>query len=127
MEHRQLINYQFDQLVSEAATYLESFWSLKLLYLRKAELADEFARGMLAEEMNEFHRRCLDNDRPGRRHMMPFYWRKDRGFDGTVTETQIPIKVGSPWYEREMAKYKTRMDELKRRTPNYGKSLRRPE
>ena len=123
MDHQRLLDFQLDELVSERATYLESFWNLKLLYLRESETAYELERGKLAEEMNEFHRRCVDNDKPGKRHMMPFYWRKDTSYDGTVTETQIPIKVGSPRYEMQMGKYKARMDDLKRRTPNYGRKI----
>jgi hypothetical protein len=127
MSHYRITNIKLDELCIEAATYLESFWNLKLAYLRMAELEDEMQRALLAQEMNEFHRRCVDNDKPGKRHMMPFYWRKDRSYDGKVTETQIPIKVGSPKYDWEMGRYKARMAALKERTPNYGKNLHRPE
>lgn len=117
------INMRADELCREGIEHLESFWKIIVCYRRAVELEFELERGKLAEEMNEFHRRCFDNDKPGKRHMMPFYWRKDTSYDGKVTETQIPIKVGSPRYEMQMAKYKARMAALKERTPNYGRKI----
>ena len=115
------INYKLDKLVREGVEHRMAFWYLKLAYLRKIELEYEFERSRLAQEMNEFHRRCVDNDRPGRRHMLPFYWKKTRGYNGEVIDMQVPIKVGTPMYDKRMAEHKAKMNDLKRRTPNYGR------
>ena len=120
-------NYKLDAMCKEGMEYLEFFWQLKLNYLRSIELEFEFERSVLAHEMNEFHRRCVDNDRPGRRHMLPFYWKKNYDYDGRITEMQVPIKVGTTAYERRMADYKAKLADLKRRTPNYGKSVYSPK
>ena len=120
---RQIVNWKHDELTRQGVEYLQQYWDLILHHAHMHELEAEFERGVLAGEMNEFHRRCLDNDKPGRRHMMPFYWMKARSVDGTVTEMKVPIKFGTPRYERIMADYKARMAELKKRTPNYGRKI----
>lgn len=114
MSQYRITNLKLDELVSEAATYLDSFWNLKLAYLRMIELEDEMERSLLAQEMNEFHRRCVDNDKPGRRHMLPFVWRQGE---------QVPVRVGSMHYENAMRTYAHRMAALKERTPNYGRKI----
>lgn len=115
-----IINFRLDQMIREGIEHLPTFWDLKTQYLRMIELEYEFERGRLAGEMNEFHRRCVDNDKPGRRHMLPFCWAAMTSFDGGSKVMQVPIKVGTHMYEKRMASYKARMAELKRRTPNYG-------
>ena len=116
-----IINFRLDEMIKEGIEYLPTFWDLKVKYLRVIELEFEFERSMLAREMNEFHRRCFDNDKPGRRYMLPFYWKNTIGVEGVPTKMQVPIKVGTPMYEKRMADYKARMAELKRRAPNYGR------
>lgn len=120
-----IINFRLDEMIKEGIEYLPQFWEVKLGYLRMIELEFEFERSMLAREMSEFHRRCVDNDRPGKRHMLPFYWKNTLGVEGIPTKMQVPIRVGTPMYDHRMAEYKAeykaKMDTLKRRTPNYGR------
>jgi hypothetical protein len=124
MDHRTLHNIQWDMRIVEGIEHLESFWNLRLLSDRHNEMIDEMERSMLAHEMNEFHRRCVNNDKPGRWHMLPFVWYTPVDYNGVRSAPlQLPIKVGSRHYEQRMAKYKARMDELKRRTPNYGRKI----
>jgi hypothetical protein len=87
-------------------------------YDRMDELVHEMERSLLAAEMNEFHRRVVDNDKPGKRHMLPFVWRRGE---------QVPIRRDSMHYDDTMRAYKHRMAALKERTPNYGKSVHSPE
>lgn len=123
MDHRTLHNIQWDERIKEGVEYLDSFWALILLYEAHNQLVDELDRSRLAQEMNNFHRRCTDNDKPGKRHMLPFIWHPPFGYgnDGDKrAPMQLPVKVGTPQYELVMNRYKARMAELKRRTPGYG-------
>lgn len=130
MDHTVLFSIQSDRMVRPDCEYLETFWELRLNFMCMSETVSELERGLLAEEMNDFHRRCLDNDKPGRRHMLPFIWYAAHGYgndDDDRRPMQLPIKLGTRQYELVMSKYAAKMKELKRRTPNYGARVRRPK
>ena len=69
MDHTVLFSIKSDHMVRPDCEYLETFWELRLKFMRMSETVSELERGLLAEEMNDFRRRCLDNDKPGRRHI----------------------------------------------------------
>lgn len=114
MDHAKFENIKHDMRIREGVEYLPSFWELILKTRRYVELTYEMERTLLAMEMNEFHRKCTENDRPGRRHMMPFVWKGD---------VWVPTKVGSIEYTRRMGIYRAKMAELTKRTPNYGRTI----
>lgn len=118
MDHTILFSIQLDRTIKPGCEYLQAFWELKLKYLRMSELVSELERGLLQEEMHEFHRRCEDNDKPGRRHMLPFIWFSPHGYGNDADDRrpmQLPIKVGTHQYKLLMGKYEARMRELRRR------------
>lgn len=117
------INMGIDQLCREGVEYLAPFWEVIVAYHRMIELEFELERGKLAEEMNEFHRRVVDCDRPGRRHMLPVRWVQTVDPKGNRTRMPVPITFNSPAYHQRMDAYKARMAELKKRTPNYGRQV----
>lgn len=88
----------------EGVEYSRAYWDLILLERQRASLEKEMELSLLQEQRNELHRRCRDNDRPGLRHMLPFVWVKKVGADGVVREFQLPIKIGTPQYDRAMHK-----------------------
>ena len=114
MTARVLHNYKWDQRVREGVEYLDTFWTLRMMYDRMDELVHEMERTLLAAEMNEFRRCVVDNGKPGKRHMLPFVW---------VRGEQVPVRVGSMHYENAMRTYAHRMAALKERTPNYGRKI----
>lgn len=95
--------------------YSQAYWDLIPAHRRMTELEKEMELGMLQQERAEFHRRCKDNDAPGKRHMLPFYWRKERDAYGHVTEFKVPIKIGTPHYELMMSKIETKIKAVRER------------
>lgn len=99
----------------EGCEHAAAYWELIVKHLAMTKLENELERGLLAQEMNEFRRRCVDNDKPGKRHILPFVWVKARSFGDVVTEHQVPIKLDDLRFNAQWAKYRARMDALKRR------------
>lgn len=92
------------KFTKEGCEYNPAYWSLVVAYRRMAELEREWEVGMLQEERREFIRRVKDNDKPGKRHMLPFVWVRRTGFDGQVTDIKLPLKEGTPHYKRALDK-----------------------
>ena len=118
---RQIENWKHDQRIREGVEYHQPFWDLIPAKLRMWQLESEFERSVLANEMNEFHRRVFDNDKPGRRHMLPFYWRNIINAAGEKVPMKVPITMASPAFNARWAAYEARIKELKRRAPDYGR------
>lgn len=97
----------------EGCEYSNAYWRLILSYRRMTELEREMELGLLIEQRNELHRRCKDNDKPGRRHMLPFVWSRRNGYTLTEIEMQVPMKLGTPAYEKAMAKIEAKIKEVR--------------
>lgn len=99
----------------EGIEYLPQFWEAipKLQRMKALEL--EYDLAILINAKNEFHRKVKENDRPGRRHMLPFVWGTYIGAGGAKSQMQVPIRMGDPRYEREMAKFARQIHERRQR------------
>lgn len=104
-----------DKYTKEGIEYCAPYWELILKYRRMTELEREMELGLLIEQRNELHRRCKDNDKPGRRHMLPFVWSRRQGYDGERVDIQVPLRLGHPLYEREMDKIEAKIKALRGR------------
>ena len=102
-----------DKYTKEGIEYCAPYWELILKYQRMTELEREMELGLLLEQRNELYRKVVENDKPGRRHMLPFVWTKRTGFDGKVAEMQLPLKLGTLHYEREMDKIEAKIKALR--------------
>lgn len=102
--------HHLDTAMTESHGYLDCVWEyiIKLRRLRTLELEYKFA--MACEEKNEFHRKVKDNDRPGHRHALPFYWSTRVGLDGVPKGLQVPIRFDSPEFHARMALYAKKID-----------------
>ena len=104
-----------DKYTKEGIEYCAPYWEMILKHQRMTELEREMELGLLIEQRKELHRKVVENDKPGRRHMLPFVWTKRTGFDGKVTEMQLPLKLGTLHYEREMKKLDDKIKALRGR------------
>ena len=94
-----------DQKCKEGIEYCEPFWKLIVMLRKQRDLEIDFELGLLIAERNEFYRRVRDNDKPGRRHMLPFVWSNTFGAEGSRHSMQVPIKFGSPRFNAKMDEY----------------------
>ena len=102
-----------DKYTKEGIEYCAPYWELILKYQRMTELERKMELGLLIEQRKELHRKVVENDKPGRRHMLPFVWTKRTGFDGKVAEMQLPLKLGTLHYEHEMDKLDDKIKALR--------------
>lgn len=115
MDAKRMRWIKHDLLCKEGIEYIAQFWELSLKYADMTRLEAEMEYALLVEEKNQFHRACADNNKIGRRHMLPFYWTTRRAYDGTTSEVQVPITIGTMVYEKRMADYARRLQEIRRR------------
>lgn len=109
MHANQIRNIKHDMLVKEGIEYAAPFWLLISKYQEMAKLEMEMQLSLLTQERNELHRRCKDNDKPGKRHMLPFVWTRKYGVDGHYVDIQVPLKIGHPAYTRAMDRIKAKI------------------
>lgn len=102
-----------DSQIKEGYEYVEPFWGLVHKYYAMRALELEYAYSRLVLEKNEFHRRVKDNDKPGKRHMLPFVQRRTTGYGGASSAHQIPIRFESALYLDKMADYAKRISSAK--------------
>ena len=98
----------------EGIEYCAPYWELILKYQRMSELEREMELSLLISERNELHRKCVDNDKPGKRHMLPFVWVRQYGANGEPFDIQVPLKIGHPRYTREMDKLDSKIAGVRR-------------
>ena len=98
----------------EGIEHCAPYWELILKQRRMTELEKEMELSLLIHERNEFHRRCKDNDKPGKRHMLPFVWVRQYGVSGEPVDVQVPLKIGHPRYTRAMDKLDAKIAEVRR-------------
>lgn len=91
-----------DQQLREGYEYLALFWEILPKYRRMRTLELEYEYAMACENRKEFQRRVMANDKPGKRHMLPFVWRKERGADGSYRDFQMPIRYDSMLFNVRM-------------------------
>lgn len=103
-----------DRYTKEGIEYHAPYWALILQYQRMTELEREMELALLIEERRELHRRCVDNDKPGKRHMLPFVWTRKCGAGGAYVDIQIPLKAGHPQYLRAMERIEAKIAEVRR-------------
>lgn len=99
----------------EGVEYLQAFWDAIPNLQRLRDLELEFELAVLLEEKNEFHRRVKANDRPGKRHMLPFIWVTTGSFEGAQRQMPVQIRFGSIQYETRMATYAKKINALRSR------------
>lgn len=92
MSATQMKLHLLDQQLREGYEYLAPFWEILPKYRRMRTLELEYDYAMACEERTEFVRRVRTNDKPGKRHMLPFVWRKEMGADGEYRDFQMPIR-----------------------------------
>ena len=103
------------EYTKEGIEYCAPYWELILKHQRMTELEREMELGLLIEQRKELHRKVVENDKPGRRHMLPFVWRKRTGIDGITHDIQVPLKLGTPQYSYEMEKIEAKIKALRGR------------
>ena len=103
-----------DKYTKEGIEYCAPYWELILKYQRMTELEREMELGLLLEQRKELHRKVVENDKPGRRHMLPFVWRNKTGIDGIRRPFQVPLKLGTPQYDYEMEKLNDKIKAVRR-------------
>ena len=77
-----------DKYTKEGIEYCAPYWELILKYQRMTELEREMELGLLLEQRKELHRK--------------------------VTEMQLPLKLGTLHYEREMKKLDDKIKAVRR-------------
>ena len=104
-----------DKYTKEGIEYCAPYWELILKYQRMTELEREMELGLLLEQRNELYRKVVENDKPGRRHMLPFVWVKTSGANGERHDQQVQLRLGHPRYEREIDKIEAKIKALRGR------------
>lgn len=99
-----------DGQLREGLEYFPQYLDIRSKYYQIHALELEYDYAVLVEEKNEFHRRVKENDRPGRRHMLPFTWRKEIGYASVPSMHQVPIRFESVAYQSKMAEYAKKID-----------------
>jgi hypothetical protein len=102
-----------DKYTKEGVEYRAPYWELILKYRRMSELEREMELSLLIAERHELHRKCKDNDKPGKRHMLPFVWTRKYGVNGEYVDIQVPLRVGHPAYTREMDRLDAKIKEVR--------------
>lgn len=93
---------EMDTRLREGYEYVDAFWEILLKFRRMRTLELEFEYGVACEHKNEFYRKVEDNDKPGRRHMLPFVWSSEIGSDGVRRGFQVPVRFESTKFDIAM-------------------------
>ena len=102
-----------DANIKEGYEYIAPFWEVIPKYYAMRALELEYIYSRLVNEKNEFHRRVKANDKPGKRHMLPFVLKGTTGYDGVRTRHQVPITFESVLYQTKMADFARKINEAR--------------
>lgn len=105
---------QLDASVREGFEYAPSYWDLILSHRRLHTLELKLEYAYAQEEYVEFRRKVLDNDQPGRRHMLPFAWQTSIGADRVRRHFQVPVRAHSAAFDRMMWQLRDKADNARR-------------